>query len=351
MATTGHAAAVRKGTMAAARLHQQHGWREVIEAQGGSVDVFGAIHEIELPLLLRPLKGLLGAYLSEPSPGVLVTTQRPMSVQRFTAAHELGHFAMHHRPSLDDENILRRMPYAGLPAAPGEDPPPAAAAGSDGAQEIEADAFAVEFMMPRWLIHWHAAKQGWTSNHFRQPGCVYQLALRVGASYEATCWTLVRHALISRPVARQLLSVQPREIKTALLTPYRPNDYRGDVWLLTERDAATQINGSRNDLFVLNLEEHSGGGYLWDFDQLKASGFGIVRDEVTATDAESVGGNVVRKVTAMTTEPYRGRISFDERRPWEPDEPISSIEFDVDMTGPEEEGLSRAERRSLLEAA
>ena len=31
--------------------------------------------------------------------------------------------------------------------------------------------------------------------------------------------------------------------------------------------------------------------------------------------------------------------------------PINSIEFDVDMTGPEEEGLSRAERRSLLEAA
>ena len=351
MTAIGHAAAVRKGTMAAARLHQKHGWREVIEAQGGSVDVFGAIHEIRLPLLLRPLKGLLGAYLSEPAPGVLVTTQRPMSVQRFTAAHELGHFAMHHRPSLDDENILRRMPYAGLPAASTEGAPAATPAGSAEAQEIEADAFAVEFMMPRWLIHWHAAKQGWTSAHLRQPEHVYQLALRIGASYEATCWTLVRHRLISRPIADQLLNTQPREIKTALLTPYRPNDYKGDVWLLTERDAGTQINGSRNDLFVVNFEEHSGGGYLWDFDQLKASGFGIVRDEIEATDSEGIGSHVVRRVTAMTTEPYRGRISFDERRPWEPDEPITSIEFDVDMTGPEEEGLSRAERRSLLEAA
>lgn len=350
MATIGHTAAVRKGTMAAARLHQRLGWRKGIEAHGGNVDVFGAIYSINLPLLLRPLQGLLGAYLSEPAPGVLVTTQRPMSVQRFTAAHELGHYSMHHRPSLDDENILRRMPLSGLPAMPGEGSS-AAAAGSVDAQEIEADAFAVEFMMPRWLIHWHAAKQGWTSDHFRRPAHVYQLALRIGVSYEATCWTLVRHALIALPVARELLNAQPREIKAALLTPYRPNDYRGDVWLLTERDAGTRIDGSRKDLFVLHLKEHSGGGYLWDFDQLKASGFGIVRDAVEATDADGVGGPVMRSVTAMTSEPYRGRIAFDERRPWEPDDPIASIEVDVDLTGPEEEGLSRVERRSLLEAA
>lgn len=337
--------------MAAARLHQRLAWRDGIEAHGGNVDVFGAIHHIDLPLLLRPLKGLLGAYLSEPSPGVLVTTQRPMSVQRFTAAHELGHFSMQHQPSLDDEGILRRMPLAGLPDVPREGSPAAAAGGPVDAQEIEADAFAVEFMMPRWLILWHAARQGWTSVDFRKPACVYQLALRIGASYEATSWTLVRHGLITRATARQLLNAEPKEIKAALLTPYRPSDYRGDVWLLTERDAGTRIDGSRKDLFVLQLEEHSGGGYLWDFDRLKASGFAIVRDEVEASDVDGIGGPVMRKVTAVTAEPYRGRIAFDERRPWEPDEPIASIEVDVDLTGPEEEGLSRVERRSLLQAA
>lgn len=335
--------------MAAARLHQKLAWRDGIEAHGGNVDVFGAIHAIDLPLLLRPLKGLLGAYLSEPAPGVLVTTQRPMSVQRFTAAHELGHFSMRHRPSLDDETILRRMPLAGLPVVP-EKSLPAAGAPAE-LQEVEADAFAVEFMMPRWLIHWHAARQRWTADDFRRPACVYQLALRIGASYEATCWTLVRHRLIVQSIARQLLSAEPREIKAALLTPYQPADYRGDVWLLTERDAGTRIDGSRKDLFVLHLEEHSGGGYLWDFDRLQASGFGILRDEVEASDVDGVGGPVMRRVTAVTAEPYRGRLAFDERRPWEPDEPIASIEVDVDLTGPEEEGLSRVERRSLLQAA
>jgi len=106
---TDYASAVRVGTMAAARLHKQLDLRKQIESRGGSVDVFGVIQTLDLPLLLRPLEGLLGAYLSDPAPGVLITTERPMSIQRFTAAHELGHFSLRHKPSLDNENILRRM--------------------------------------------------------------------------------------------------------------------------------------------------------------------------------------------------------------------------------------------------
>jgi Zn-dependent peptidase ImmA (M78 family) len=337
MAASDYSSAVRAGTMAAARLLRQLDLRKEIGLRGGNVDVFGVIQTIDLPMLLRPLQGLLGAYLSDPAPGVLVTTQRPMSIQRFTAAHELGHFSMRHDPSLDDESILRRMPIGAPP--------------SEDFQEIEADAFAVAFMMPRWLIGWHAERQGWMAEAFRRPNIVYQLALRIGASYEATCWTLVRHRLIEAPLARELLQTQPRALKVALLETYRPQDYRGDVWLLTERDAGTRIDGSRNDLFVLRLEEHSGGGYLWDIDQLKASGFGIVRDELEAIDGEGVGGPVIRRVTAAPPDTRRGCMSMDERRPWDPEPPLSSLMVDFDLTGPEEEGLSRAERRSLLEAA
>jgi Zn-dependent peptidase ImmA (M78 family) len=322
--------------MAAARLHQRLGLRQQIESRGGNVDVFGAIQTLDLPLLLRPLDKLLGAYLSEPEPGVLVTTQRPMSIQRFTAAHELGHFSLRHEPSFDDESILRRMPLSGQPA--------------DDFQEVEADAFAVAFMMPRWLIGWHADRQGRTVTDFRRPEIVYQFALRIGASYEATCWTLVRHRLIQAPLARELLQTQPRALKVALLQTYRPRDYRGDVWLLTERDAGTRIDGSRDDLFVLRLEEHSGGGYVWDIDQLKASGFGIVRDELEAIDDEGVGGPIIRRVTAAPPDTYRGCMSLDERRAWDPEPPLSTLSVEFDLTGPEEEGLSRAARRSLLAA-
>ena len=53
--------AVRAGAMAAGRLHRRQGTQAFIEQHGGNVDVFGTIHSLGLPLLLRPLKGLLGA--------------------------------------------------------------------------------------------------------------------------------------------------------------------------------------------------------------------------------------------------------------------------------------------------
>ncbi len=177
------------------------------------------------------------------------------------------------------------------------------------------------------------------------------MALRIGASYEATCWTLLRQRLIDEAVARALTNTAPRDLKVALLETYKPKDYRGDVWLLTEQDAGTSIDGSRNDLFVLRLEEHSNGGYLWDIEELRASGFVIVRDGLEALSGDTVGDAVIRRVTASPLDGSRGRIALGERRPWDPEPPLKSLKVDFDLTGPEEEGLSRAERRRLLETA
>src|SRR5258708_19132095 len=106
------ASAAGKGTMGAGRLQRGLPYREEIEARGGSIDVFAAIEALDIPLLLRPLDGLLGAYLRDPAPGILITTQRPLNIQRFTASHELGHRELNHDPSLDADNILRQMPMA-----------------------------------------------------------------------------------------------------------------------------------------------------------------------------------------------------------------------------------------------
>jgi hypothetical protein len=44
-------------------------------------------------------------------------------------------------------------------------------------------------------------------------------------------------------------------------------------------------------------------------------------------------------------------MSLNERRPWQSATANASLTIDFDFTGPEQEGLSRAERRHLLEAA
>ena len=323
--------------MQAARLHRELGIQRSMQAEGGSIDVFfDAMLRVNLPLLLRPLNGLLGAYLQDPIPGVLVTTQRPLSIQRFTAAHELGHFIFKHKPSFDDESILRRM------SKPTTD---------YDLQEIEADAFAAAFLVPRWLIGWHCERQGWLTKDLQKPQVLYQLSLRLGTSYEATSWTLQRYNIITPTAAIALREVQPRSLKAALLKDYQPENYRGDVWLLTERDAGTQIDGSRNDHFVLHLNEHSGGGYLWNIDQLKDSGFVVIRDGRESGDQDGIGGPVIRRVTAALEDPSRGQISLTESCPWQPNAPLTHLTVNFDFTGPEEPGLSRAERRQLLEAA
>lgn len=331
---TNYAQAVRKGALAAGRLHRQLSVKEQIEETGGAINVFAAISELDVPLLFRPLDGLLGAFLNFPTRGILVTTQRPLSIQRFTAAHELGHCMLNHQPSLDDENILRRMM---MNEQPGQD-----------LQEVEADGFAAAFLLPKWLIANHMKRQNIRTPHLRRPNVIYQLSLRLGVSYEAFCWTLVRYKMINPKQARELLLTQRRALKEALLDGHRPTNYRGDVWLLTERDAGTRIDGSRNDLFILKLREHSNGGYLWNIDELRDSGFAIVRDEVVEVETESVGDPGVRRVTAQPPEDYRGRLVLDEARPWDLAQALTRLELELDFTGPEEEGLSRVERRERL---
>jgi IrrE N-terminal-like domain len=126
--------------------------------------------------MFQPLDKLIGAYLPGEEVGVLITTKRPLPVQRFTGAHELGHSYMRHKPSLDDENILRRAPFS--------------TSGRLDRQEREADAFASMFLTPAWLLALNLERQGWTAHDLENPSKVYQASLRIGTSYTTTCYAL-----------------------------------------------------------------------------------------------------------------------------------------------------------------
>nr|WP_314432335.1 ImmA/IrrE family metallo-endopeptidase [uncultured Brevundimonas sp.] len=334
--------AVRNGTQVAGRLQRQLGLRARLEARPGAVDVFDIIAALDLPLLLRPLKGLLGAYLETPQPGLLVTTERPLSIQRFTAAHELGHCLMKHKPSLDDEEqILRRGPLRTLQALDAR----------TGFQEAEADAFAVALLMPKWLIQMHCARQDWHTDDLARPPVIYQLSLRLGASYEALVRTLERYSLIDAARRTVLLTVERRGLKAALLEDYRPASFHGDVWRLTAKDAGGRIEGRRIDHVVVDLTEQAGAGYLWDESPLSALDFKILRDERRSENNETVGGAVLRRLLAAAGDAVHGDLILAHRRPWAPHPPLDTVSVSLDLTGPETKGLSRAEKHRLLEAA
>jgi Zn-dependent peptidase ImmA (M78 family) len=97
--------AILRGVQAADALHENLRTREPVERQQrGNIDVFGSILQRDVWLVFRPLEGLLGACVD--GRGVIISTNRPLAVQRFTAAHELGHVAMEHPLSVDGEEIL-----------------------------------------------------------------------------------------------------------------------------------------------------------------------------------------------------------------------------------------------------
>lgn len=325
----------------AERLHKDFDTKARGEAGEGRIDVFGMLVSRDIPVMFRPLKNLLGAFIDDPDKGVIVTSQRPLPVQRFTAAHELGHQALGHEASFDGEDILTRALFV---TEESYDP-----------REIQANAFASQLLTPSWLIVQHMKRQGWTRESLTDPVVVYQLALRMGSSYSATCYALAESKGIDQETRERLLKVKPRTIKQSLVKPYEPETWYGDVWLVTERDNGMVLEGSRSDFVVLKFQEHAGSGYVWQFGELADVGLAIREDgRASKSSKQHIGGVVFRTVIAESQDEggATGHVHLREVRPWQrAGEPLHSLDIDVDLSGPVAAGLLLAQREALLGVA
>ncbi len=325
----------------AERLHREFGSRARVEAGEGRIDVFNMLVERDIPLVFQPLKNLLGAFVDTPDMGIMVTSRRPLPVQRFTAAHELGHQALGHEASLDEEEILTRALFAGER--------------DYDRREIQANAFASQLLTPPWLLAHHMKRQGWTRDNLADPVVVYQLSLRMGSSYTATCYAIEQAKGIDAWTRERLLKVKPKAIKQSLVSPYERETWYGDVWLVTDRDHGMLLEGGRSDLVVLQVEEHPSSGYRWQFGDLTDAGLSINADDrMSRTGEEHVGGVVMRTLMAepRAGQGARGHVHLREIRPWQPEaEPLRSLELDIDLSGPVQTGLLPAQREILLSAA
>jgi len=330
--------AILNAVLEADRLHEEFDTKARAEGGEGRIDVFGMLVSRNIPVMFRPLKGLLGAYIDDPDRGVIVTTQRPLPVQRFTAAHELGHAVLGHEASLDEEDILTRALFV--------------TEATYETREIQANAFATQLLTPPWLIVQHMKRQGWTRESLTDPIVVYQLALRMGSSYSATCYALAESKGIDKPTCETLLKVKPKAIKQSLVKPYEPETWYGDVWLVTERDNRMVLDGSRSDLVVLKFQEHASSGYLWQFGDLADAGLEIVdHGRASRSGKQHIGGVVFRTVIAEPQDECgaSGHVHLREVRPWQPaGEPLNSLELDVEFSGPVPAGLLSAQRGALL---
>ena len=331
-----HRDSVLDAKQEATQLHNEFSMHTQIEKFGGRIDVFKTFVHTDTPLLFKPLDSLLGVYIDKPIPGVVITTKHSLNVQRFACAHELGHLKLGHNASFDDFSILHsEQPMKNR---------------SDMREEQEANLFVVEFMMPPWLFNTHFERQSWGRSAMNDPVTVYQLSLRIGASYEATCRSLMRPNVGAGDsnLVDKLLKVKLTEIKKYLLGDYQPTNWRSDVWILTSKDEGMVIEGNQSDLFIIKLKENSSAGYVWNFDQLKEAGFVILKDELKEIENEKIGSGVERYITTTLEKRKYGHIVVYEHRPWLTSEkPLTTHRFNYDRTGPETDGLSMVEKRTL----
>jgi len=330
------AAAARLEAVAAAKqLHRDLDLQRRVTGGAGLVDVFEVIGELDIPLVFKRLKSALGLCLAAPLRGIMITTERGLHIQRFTGAHELGHAVLEHRGSVDRE-ILYRGPLTPV-------------AGRD-LQEVAADAFAAEFLLPRWLYRHHIRAQGWTvAGHLHNPDIVYQLSLRMGASYEATCWGLVSHQILPQGEVDALLKMKIAKLKSRLGGEFRPGSSWSDVWRLTAKDNGARLFGNPDDLLRIELEEAAGSGHQWQIDALLDAGFAVLSDESSfSRDPLHYGALTVRTLIARPPEHGLAQVTLRETQPWAGEDPADpTFALALALQGPEAGGLSRANRRRL----
>lgn len=206
------------------------------------VDIFDAIRDVGVWLIFQPMDKLLGATLSAGAGGIMVTTQRDVSMQRFTAAHELGHHTLHRNENIWDYE-------QDVDANPAD------------IKEQEANVFAAEFLLPRTLLNQRLRGYGVGRNDDVPPTVAYLISRDLGLSYAATV-SRIADVKDLRPAERERLQrVRPIDIKRALLAGREPSNRRAQVWL---PDASTSsfVVDVGDEMFA-DLPENPTTGYRW----------------------------------------------------------------------------------------
>lgn len=211
--------------------------------QTRQIDVFGLCERVGLWLAFVRLDNALGAFVPLGSGGVLITTQRPLTVQRYTAGHELGHWRLDHGVVADrHEQIFG--------------PPPAE-------QERLAQIFAGNLLMPPALVMSILNRVRPSGHEPINAQHCYSLAREAGVSYEAAIRQLVNLNQLAASVAEELFRQRPLSIKTDLAHGRRPINGWADVWPVDERWDDQVLPLHLEDEAVISLPENRTTGYRW----------------------------------------------------------------------------------------
>ena len=280
---------------------------------GEPVDVFAAIDRANLWLMFRPLEGMKGALCSAGSAtGVLVNSNHPFYLQRFTAAHELGHYRLGHPPAVDLDGDDDKV-----------DDPACALSGA----ELEAESFASHFLMPP-----RAVRRAIGNAQPSSPLDAYQAALRLQVSYAAMVSRLLALKHISYSRAREWRAIPPKQIKQSLTHGITGPLGQHNAWLVQDGSAEAYLSPAIGDEVHVFVKEQSAAGYAW---RANVS-FDAPAREI-ASDSHFVeghyGGPAERHIAYEIIESGCGHLVLSHSRSWEEHSEIGKLDILLKVEG------------------
>jgi len=307
------------------------------------VDIFKVIENEPVWLFFEPLRDLYGFFdRQDDNPGIVIQSKHPLSLQRFTGAHEYGHFICGHSHSQD----TRRELFTSSPDLE--------------LQEIEAQAFAAEFLMPLALVNRALARldlpdapQGLSALG------AYQVALELGSSYLATITQLRQLNKITDADLARLEQSTPIDIKVEI-AGRRPDDPRSDVWLVDDRMRSRALALRPGDELHVRLPEIPSSGYRWRLAPgASADSLELIEDELEPLDllgSRRIGAQRSRHVSWRATAPGAGTLGLLLERPRQAPGVEAKDELEVDFLVHEPavdpeigRGMTRRQRRGFVQ--
>ena len=290
----------------AARIHTAAGSQQRAASGYARVNPMALAEQAGVTVMTKPLEKLLGAFVREGRPGILLNSERPIGMVHMTCAHELGHYHLGH-VSTADEHLAYGNKSADI--------------------EQEANYFAYALMAPMWLVNRAIRTKGWDRNSVFDPNVVYQMSLRLGVSFTGMVWGLSRLNYLSTQAAVSMSKIQPKDLKAKALPAGVEQPGLSDVWVLDERDKDWVIEPRSTDRFIVRLPSHATAGYLWSAEELAGEGFTLkpvtidARQKPARTGPPRVGGEAHDLYTLehrFDDPAQHGRTSakLQESQPW-----------------------------------
>ncbi len=171
--------------------------RLMADLQQPPINVYKALSAFGIRVRMSSLNTISGAFIpggDDWPPGVLINSDQPSDRQRFSAAHELGHYVLSHA-ARGDQEITSPLGRRFSP------------------KEVEADSFGSEFLMPTALVIEESKKLPESSE---LEEVVYRLADRFLVSFQAMVYRLANLSAVTPMQKDTLLKIRPSEIETRL---------------------------------------------------------------------------------------------------------------------------------------